>query len=223
MQRFNNGDATWLDMSATQKIETQRHNFIPSSWGLVIYRCTYDDNDAWSRFMEIVRRRAHDGLQKENAVELEQSLELTVVEDRDTLNQVSADDVRDRFRTWCSETFPQVNAVLHLGDLYPTPRFNFCIMVDEESLRAVLQGPPPGQPDLEGIGYVIIVHARWGYEPPIREDEKGIQPGECTSDDYDLGYLRVCLYTLIPEIYSWLATEDLWDVMYRRPPFVFVE
>ena len=223
MQMFSNIDATWRDMSSLQKIETQRQAFNLSSWGLVIYRCTYNDDDAWSRFMEILKRRIHDRLQEENAAGMEQDHQFTVIEDKNALDQASADDVRDLFRVWCRETFAQLDVHLPQEDEYPTPRFNFCIQVDEGSLRAVLQGPPPGQPDYKGVGYVIIVNARWDQEPPVREDEKETDDGDCGSDDYDLGYLRVCLYTLVPEVYSWLATEESWEVMYRRPPFVFVD
>lgn len=220
MLSFSNINATWRHMSPTQKIDSQRRALGLSSWGLVVYRCTYADDYAWSRFKDIFTRRLHEGLERDSAAELAQTLDFIFIEDKDILDQASPDDVRDHFRSWCQATLAQLNIQSQHASLPPTARFNFCILIDNDSLRAVLQGPPPGQPDHDGAGYVTIVNARWELSSPVREDERRDDDG---SDDHHVGYLRVCLYTLVPDVYSWLATEDSWDVMYRRPPYVFID
>ncbi|KAL4971363.1 hypothetical protein BDW66DRAFT_155730 [Aspergillus desertorum] len=58
-----------------------------------------------------------------------------------------------------------------------SPRYNFCIMVDEEALRPVLSipapdDPVPGRPMLNKTTYVILANRKWPQYLAEFEDEK---------------------------------------------------
>lgn len=66
-------------------------------WGFVTHRCTYGDDAAWARFMEIFHERALQELQEEGAQDVLPSLDLKVISDP-SLEGASKPEVRTRFR-----------------------------------------------------------------------------------------------------------------------------
>jgi hypothetical protein len=58
------------------------------TWGFVIYRCTYDNNDEWNEFMERLRYRIRQTLEFYNGLNLMDSFSLTVIEDCEKLDDV---------------------------------------------------------------------------------------------------------------------------------------
>ncbi|GKT90281.1 hypothetical protein Ct61P_08131 [Colletotrichum tofieldiae] len=80
-------------------------------WGFVIYRCTYDDDELWNRYLAQLKSFCHDELVEERRAELlEQYLDWVVIEDRATLDNASRFEVRKHFNQWLSgqniPTFP---------------------------------------------------------------------------------------------------------------------
>lgn len=63
-------------------------------WGFVIYRCTYDDDDQWKRFMDHLNTRVRLQLGEEDAAELFERIDWDVQEDREALDGVSSGEVR---------------------------------------------------------------------------------------------------------------------------------
>ncbi|SPO03557.1 uncharacterized protein DNG_06240 [Cephalotrichum gorgonifer] len=109
-------------------------------WGFVIYRGVYGDDDAWNLFVQCLRDNVHLDLERGSAQRgalLEQYAQWTVIEDSESLDGASRDDVRQRFVEWRegrtvtrpANPFPQPtdpSSVL--------PRFNYCLYVDRECL-----------------------------------------------------------------------------------------
>jgi hypothetical protein len=52
------------------------------TWGFVIYRCTYESDDDWGRFMERLRDQIRYELKLFNGLDMMDSLSVTVFEDR---------------------------------------------------------------------------------------------------------------------------------------------
>jgi len=203
-------------------------------WGFVVYRCTYGDDAAWARFMqrlnernEVIVRRDH-----ENHNGLADRLDWRVQEDSTGLQGASKDEVRRRFRRLVATELAVEEGRGGEAVLDENPRFNYCVHVDAESMRSVLE-PGDGDPDEEELGgYVNLVRADEGWSAPDFDkfDWSTHVPGP-EDDPYDegeeeiegsrladVGWMKVSVDELIPELYTTLTQNHLWDNYYLRPP-----
>ena len=82
--------------------------------------------------------------------------------------------------------------------LQGTPRGMLCIMVGQEHVDSVLRGPPAGEFDAEGRGYVALVsavdeddmtYAGLSYLAPRIFSLMGGPGWEMIAEDYTLGYV----------------------------------
>ena len=199
--------AEWRELSSAQQIDAQRRAYGQSLWGLVIYRCTYGDDAAWSRFENIFRQRALDKLARSDDSAMAECFDITVMNDEVIFGQASADDVRDHFRAWCQRTLTDGKSLPPM-DVPFTPRYQYCVLVDHDSLHSVLNGSSLGQPDFKGAAWVNVVDARWWLEGPIREDVLRDDDG---SGDADIGYMRMSLAFLQPSFSSYLRPSWMGD------------
>lgn len=116
-------------------------------------------------------------------------------------------------------------------------RYNYCIQIDEESMRSLLS-PEEDRP------WVKIIKADWKpreKEPPqfvpgpgwvmetrgkfkdveydkffTEEDDEEFPPIEgCT--DQDVGWMKMWSLGLMPGIYANLINPDIWEIVYTRP------
>lgn len=71
-------------------------------WGFVIYRYTYTSDEDWKVFMERLRYRIRNTLERCNGLELMDSLCLTVLEDEANLANSSTAVIREHFKQWSS-------------------------------------------------------------------------------------------------------------------------
>lgn len=111
-------------------------------WGFRIYRCTYDDANAWNRYMDNLGNELGKGLEATGSdYMLTPYHEWTIVEDREALDGASKADVRSRFRQWSEARSvqrdgPGANHEL-IGQAGLVARFEACIMVDKECLDSM--------------------------------------------------------------------------------------
>ena len=218
-------------------------------WGFVIYRCTYGDDAAWSRFMDRLNRHNEDVLRaNEQASDFVASYNWTVQEDP-ALEGATKDEVRRRFRQLRgsliqSETAEDLDDFKKRTLMWENPRYKYCLHVDSEGLHTVLQrasdyfeGP------LQGHSNLIRADESWDQpdfdrfdwekhetEKQRRESDDG--PGD-EDDEYDegepeiegsrrtdVGWMKVQVPHLIPGLYRTLIQDHSWDHMYCRPPGV---
>jgi hypothetical protein len=71
-------------------------------WGFVIYRCTYEDDQAWDRFQQVFRERKQQALQRSDTPKIADSHEWTFVDDRTALDGASRPQLRERFNEWAA-------------------------------------------------------------------------------------------------------------------------
>lgn len=64
-------------------------------WGFVIYRCNYDDDEKWARFMDFLNTRVQLNLQAEGGEDLFGRIDWSVQEDRESLDGAGLDAVRE--------------------------------------------------------------------------------------------------------------------------------
>lgn len=63
-------------------------------WGFIIFRCTYDDDEKWDRFLEFLNTRVRLNLQDEGGEELFNRIDWSVQEDEASLDGADSDTVR---------------------------------------------------------------------------------------------------------------------------------
>lgn len=169
--------------------------------------------------------------------ELMDSLDWSVQEGI-ALDGASKDEVRDRFRDWVSSSaaaeemlpgYPSTST-----SMLDTPRYNFCIHVDADSLDSVVdRGPPPEVPDMNKISYVNLLDVNfkmpdlatfdWESEGMVKGVDDPTDDGEPPVEGRtleDVGWMKLCVDGLAPEAYAELEPVHRWYEFYRRPPIV---
>ena len=63
-------------------------------WGFVIYRCTYQSDSDWARFMDLLNTRVRLNLEEEGGLDLLDRLDWCVQDDREILDDASSGQVR---------------------------------------------------------------------------------------------------------------------------------
>ncbi|KAI7203894.1 hypothetical protein KC316_g962 [Hortaea werneckii] len=191
-------------------------------WGFVIYRCTYRDNQDWERFKAIVHRRTQEDMADSDVPEIANSLEWTFVDDRDSLEGASKDNLRARHKAWAAKAFRAENprAVYDTSD---SPRYRYFIQVDEEALQSVMSAP---ECDMLGEGSVDFVDSQWEPmgegededEDECEEDRETFDPIEGCAEE-NVGWMKIAAVMIDA---TWYDTSSGfayggWYAFYKRP------
>ncbi|KAK2059003.1 hypothetical protein LY76DRAFT_512970 [Colletotrichum caudatum] len=196
-------------------------------WGFVIYRCTYDDDELWSRYLAQLKEFYHSHLAENRRAELlEQYLDWVVIEDRPTLDNASRPDIRRRFNQWVLEQDVPKLPVSLLTYRLPIqlPRFQYCIYVDKECLNTVTQFQeandgtslfPAHLPPM----VLAIIDRTWTPDGTEDDDERGY-PLIDGSDRKYVGWMY-CNAFYVGVIYEDFHQGGLDDNAYHRPPSIY--
>lgn len=208
-----------------------------SYWGFVIYRCAYGDDAAWARLVSAIKQCTQENLEYYGSEDLMDSLNLSIREDASLLKGASKDFVRRQFKEWVAsaeadgERLRDGHPILASG-LGSTPRYQYCIHVDEDALHSINSNSNSESPlsDVRADAYVNLIKANWalpsgeeaeymkreiGIEDPTDEGEKPVEGCRMT----DVGWMKVSLRSIMPGMYLQLQ-PGAWDESYTRPPEV---
>ncbi|KAF6783757.1 hypothetical protein CSOJ01_15858 [Colletotrichum sojae] len=151
-------------------------------WGFVIYRCTYDDDGLWDRYLAQLKSLCHDDLVEEGRAELlEPYLDWIVIEDRATLDNASR-----------VENIPLLPINLYLSVVpMELPRFRYCLYVDKQCLDTVIQF----QKANDGTDYIsqlppmvfAVIDRTWTPDGPVDEFDLAKALKEKDGDDKEQG------------------------------------
>jgi hypothetical protein len=111
------------------------------TWGWRIYRCTYNSDDDWTEFMKQLKNTFQQMLDDYGATDDQAKQQIwTVVEDRERLENATKSDVRRMFKDWVNSPEAAAEQPNAKGPLSRVgmARYLYCMHVDEESLRSVL-------------------------------------------------------------------------------------
>lgn len=101
-----------------------------------------------------------------------------------------------------------------------SPRYEQCIMVDQECVESVLNGARPSDKYsmVEDHGYVYLIDARWTC---FEDEDGGYSPIDgCTCSDF--GWQKVGPGYVAPRAFILMRDGGWgWDSQYVRPPGVF--
>jgi hypothetical protein len=90
-------------LSPEQVISKSLKNEKHDKWGWIIYRTTYDDDEGWTRFKQLITQQSFANIAESDAPEIADSLQWMFVEDRATLDGATKDHLRSRFQQWASD------------------------------------------------------------------------------------------------------------------------
>jgi hypothetical protein len=210
--------------SPTRNIQDSLRRLKHDKWGWLIYRCTYGNDEAWSRFKQIIDQRSREIIADYDTPEAADSLEWTFVEDRGALDGASRDQLRARFKTWATEAVRTEQPRAEDHGTFGIPRYNFFIQVDESVLRSVVyEAPQSPEMDMHAEGYVNFVDANWkplSERLPAEggEGDESYEPIDGCREE-NVGWMKIASFMVGPDFYEVMSGfPDVWYSFYQRPP-----
>jgi hypothetical protein len=196
------------------------------TWGWRIYRCTYNSDDDWTEFMKQLKNTFQQMLDDYGATDDQAKQQIwTVVEDRERLENATKSDVRRMFKDWVNSPEAAAEQPNARGPLSRVgmARYLYCMHVDEESLRSVL--------DDSDDWHVNIIERDWVPEEESSDaeesdDDEEVSDGEEEADiwpeiegctEEDVGWTKASEGILIGR-YVDLCDRKFWYTYYMRPP-----
>jgi hypothetical protein len=191
-------------------------------WGFSVYRCTYKDDKAWERVLQLLQDSVEEFLE-EGAPELIPHHQLVINDDVTKFDGATSHEIRDHFNAWVEEQLPLVANYperLHMfGGSCPEysfgARFNYALFVDDICLESLDHMTSP---------VVKILYKQWGNLTPEERNYK-IHPdwhdGTTEMDEEDVGWMYMCAdeYVELYNKFEW-SYFDMWYVFYMRPPLM---
>ncbi|SMY27337.1 unnamed protein product [Zymoseptoria tritici ST99CH_1A5] len=191
-------------------------------WGFVIYRSTYASDSDWAECLRTFRSELEFDLEFLGGLDILDSNPFTVLEDRDLFDGASAAVVRDHFNAWALAA-PEREQGTGAGGWGGSPRYNFCVQIDERCLRSILDGNHGGA---QSEGFIKLIRGSWQPDPradrlrasdpvqnlPAYDDVDG-----CTA--YDIGWAKIRQEKYLA-FFCALQNQNFWQSGYKRPPLV---
>lgn len=151
-------------------------------WGFSIYRCTYKDDKAWERVLQLLQDSVEQFLE-EGAPELIPHHQLVINDDVTKFDGATSHEIRDHFNAWVEEQLPLVANYperLHMfGGSCPEyslgARFNYALFVDDICLESLDHMTSP---------VVKILYKQWGNLTP--EERTRSRSGETLKKRYQI-------------------------------------
>ncbi|KAF4962297.1 hypothetical protein FSARC_9615 [Fusarium sarcochroum] len=190
-------------------------------WGFVIFRSAYTDESQWKSYIEFFKAAVEDDLKfYEISTLLMPHLEWTIIEDHETLNNASKQEVRERFSQWTAERSVERDGP---GAEEPfvekRPRFQYCIYVDQKCLDTFDQYKAWAESGAEGIMKEVVCVILDKNCKKSGRGSRGFPRVEGCKKEYT-GWMYTSVDS-ISDVYNRLSFEDLADHDYRRPPEVW--
>lgn len=204
-------------------------------WGFCIYRCSFKDNTAWHKMLQLIQRHVQKSVELslppgEERTELLEAHDLVIHAELAKFNGATSHEVRDHFNDWVAEQLPKVVKTPEIlqklvgehskeKNHIPGPeyilgaRLNFALFVDDICLESLVHMDQP---------VVKVLYKQWGSLSPEERNYK-IDPdwhdGTTEEEEEDVGwmYMSVSDYVDTYDQFEW-AHMAVWHASYLRPP-----
>ncbi|KAI1324736.1 hypothetical protein F5Y16DRAFT_423619 [Xylariaceae sp. FL0255] len=193
-------------------------------WGWVVYRTTYANNDRdWADFKRHLDESTRTDILNCDTPELIRGLEGTYVEDLTTLNDVSCEQLRARFRAWASnpETVRAEQPRAENSDIEYASRYRYFIQIDDEALESFKAGF-----EHSSGAFVRLIDGFWtplsSWFPPdaITPCYYAYEPVEGFTEQ-DVGWMNISWDMVGAAFYQAMCgVSEIWYLYYERPPEV---
>lgn len=188
--QYSDDGEEWEDQSTERKLQSLLNpSGSDDKWGWVIYRTCYEPglNSQWNIIKQMTETKARERIATSDVPALVDKMDWVFVEDSDTLNGATREELKRRFRDWARARNPDVDMDKPVWGR--SSRFTYFIEVDEETLCSI------GSSD----AHVKIVR---GWEPVTVNEDEG--------DDWSDDWMKVGLYKLDLDFYVELDNEECW-------------
>jgi len=227
-------DREWY-FNQADKIERLMQAEGDITWGYVIYRTTYEKDDDWDEFLRRLRFHMEQTFERCNGGDILDAFTLTIFSDQALFNGANTIAIRSHFRQWAETAFlteqrpqqardvPVESGSAEQVNNGRSPRYQFCIQVDEESLLSVTRdAPAPPAPDPTKKGWVKLISKSWipiEEDPRARPEQNVYEPIQGITER-DVGWMKVPYARVMTDYYSGNETMNGWRTEYCRPPEV---
>ncbi|PGH07490.1 hypothetical protein GX51_01791 [Blastomyces parvus] len=191
------------------------------TWGFVVYRCTYGDEDAWEEMLDLICCHMEDYLAMEDGEQFWDRHELIVMDDKTQLDGASSHVVRDHFNRFVRSEMdklpklPESEREEEEGlrkQIASATRYNFCLFVDDISLESIKHMTEP---------VIKVLCREWG---PLPAQERGyaihpnFEDGKTADEKEDVGWMYIYVLSCF-EFYDKLHGPGKWAFHYQRPSY----
>lgn len=182
-------------------------------WGLLFYRCDYTSDELWQSFLRAVKSSVDEHLDSYKGDGVRSTFEMTLIEDKATLDGATIDQVCHLFTAWVRSG--EAKDEMSNSDQWPVfshPRYTYCVHVDADVLDAVVNRAPKLTPsDALRAEYVDLIQLR--TEDFRDHIDFGSGDDNMPDDDVlDPEFVTVPLYMIAPyaydELYNLAAFEQ---------------
>ncbi|KEQ94433.1 hypothetical protein AUEXF2481DRAFT_275991 [Aureobasidium subglaciale EXF-2481] len=189
------------------------------TWGFVIYRTTYLNNEAWIAFLPRLHWWTNDSMEIFNGQDVLDKMSWTIFDNAEEFENASVADIREQFRSWTQTAVLSEQGVQEAG---LSPRYRYCILVDSEALESCVSSPAPPDSDEDNQGWVKVIDKNFPLVHPLlkkRKEESGYEEIDGITEKH-VGWVK-CPYTsVMTEYYRLFRDLNGYMVSYRRPPAV---
>ncbi|EFR01562.1 hypothetical protein MGYG_04564 [Nannizzia gypsea CBS 118893] len=202
----------------------------PATWGFVVYRCSYNNEDAWQTILQKLREEIVESLELAGREDLLPRHEMIIMDDRAKYEGATSHDIRDHFTSWVFDTLPSITAIplteserqlTLINDTRILGRetefgtqYTFCLFVDDICLESINYMDPP---------VIKLLAKHFGALDPSERDyiiHPDYEDGETDNEEEDVGWMYFEIHEYV-EMYDLLEDgTEWWYEKYRRPPLL---
>ncbi|KAL3420327.1 hypothetical protein PVAG01_08826 [Phlyctema vagabunda] len=165
----------------------------PKEWGFVIYRCTYQSQEKWEKFISTIQELAKEHLEQDCDQDLWETLQWTIIEDPELDGAsyaeasrwhdkwVQCELGRDKYRLHARIVGRTLDEYFERGAII---RHGYFIHVDED----VLESFKAYYKTLTGSFFTLVSHDRTRIQRAVREMHARKSAGELLPEDEILEY-----------------------------------
>jgi hypothetical protein len=188
-------------------------------WGFVIYRCTYQNNSDWEKFMARFLNEVTNHLESYNGLDLLDTYMPTVLE-HPSFEGATAATLREHFNQWAKTSLKEEQDVPE-NYRAANGRYRFFIAVDQEAMESVLNVPEDS--DMDETGFVRMIYGEW--EPEVLDEEDIANGHETEAEEpiegctlHNVGWMKMSWrWVVLPGFHKMRSCDD-WETYYARPP-----
>ena len=185
------------------------------TWGFVLVRCTYLNEERWLSFLSVLR--------DQQETSLPDTWHWTAIEDKDNLNGAAMSRASDAFQAWTGSTGSEERP-RHGG----SPRYNYFIYINEESIYGVLDA---SQQSGNAYNFLVLVDFRRHLNASMR-GPSSFQISESAKTRLETDYANHGddTWKLIDALQLKNIFLDVWmdrhgwygyDTIWNGPPYIF--
>lgn len=198
-------------------IEESMQNDGHRSWGFVIYRTTYANDEDWARCLSRIHEATQDCFEFYNGQDVLDLRKSTIMDNVQIFDGIDSHAIRDHFRQWVADNLVEEQGEQSQTTSYLSPRYRFAIQIDAEALRSIVN-----QPDLTYLmlpvdqrGWLKLIDADW--RAGRWSADEGDEAIEGITQE-DVGWMKQPWSDVHGNLYARCYDRNFRPVSYVRPP-----